>query len=230
MELWTAFILGLAGSAHCAGMCGPLALALPRTPGASAGTHLLGRMAYNLGRVGTYGLLGMVFGWVGRTLTLAGVQRWVSITLGVALLAGLALSGSRRLRLPNVLALAPVRTLFGRLLRQPGVGALTLLGGLNGLLPCGLVYVACAGAAVAGGVAAGLGYMLVFGLGTVPMMLGLTLAGAAVPVALRLKLQKVIPVCLGLVAVLLIVRGLGLGIPYLSPDLRGSPAGASCCH
>lgn len=227
MELWTAFLLGLAGSAHCAGMCGPLALALPRGTVAGWWGHAAGRLAYNLGRVVTYGALGWVFGWVGRSLALAGVQRWVSIGLGGALLAGVFLSGRAGLRWPNVMALPVVRRWFGRLWRSPGVGAFILLGGLNGLLPCGLVYAACAGAAVSGGGLAGVEYMMVFGLGTVPMMLGLALAGGAVQVPLRARLQKAIPVCLGLMGVLLIVRGLGLGIPYLSPDLSGP---APCCH
>ncbi len=226
MELWTAFVLGLAGSAHCAGMCGPLALALPRGAGAGWWPHLTGRLAYNLGRVGTYGLLGLVFGWLGRSLAMVGVQRWVSIGLGAAFLVGAVLSRGPRLPWPNLMAWPAVRRLFGRLLRTPGVAALTLLGGLNGLLPCGLVYAAGAGAALSGGVLAGVEYMAVFGLGTVPMMLGLALAGGVLQMPLRARLQKAIPVCLGLMGVWLIVRGLGLGIPYLSPDLRQP----SCCH
>lgn len=221
-------MLGLAGSVHCAGMCGPLALALPRGAGAGWGGHVAGRLAYNLGRVTTYGVLGLVFGWVGRSLALVGVQRWVSIGLGVALLLGVFLNGrAAGLRVPNPLALPAVRRLFGRLLQAPGMGALALLGGLNGLLPCGLVYAACAGAAATGEELAGVEYMVVFGLGTVPMMLGLTLAGGVVQAPLRARLQKAIPICLGLMGVLLIVRGLGLGIPYLSPDLSGR---AACCH
>lgn len=226
MELWTALMLGLAGSAHCAGMCGPLALALPRSAGAGWWPHLAGRLAYNLGRLTTYGLLGLAFGGLGRGLALAGVQRWVSIGLGVALLAGVALGGTRGWKWPNLMNWAPARRLFGRLLQRPGAGTLTLLGGLNGLLPCGLVYAACAGAAVSGSGPAGAVYLLVFGLGTVPMMLGLALAGGALQVPLRARLQRVIPVALGVMGGWLIVRGLGLGIPYLSPDLSG----AACCH
>ncbi len=230
MELWTAFLLGLAGSAHCAGMCGPLALALPRPAGVSTAELVAGRLAYNLGRLTTYGLLGVAFGLLGRTLALARVQRGVSIGLGVTLLVGLLLARSPHVRVPNVMALAPVRALFGRLWRTPGVGAMTVLGGLNGLLPCGLVYVAGAGAALAGSVAGSVEYMVVFGLGTVPMMLALALAGGAAPLTLRRRLQKAVPLCLGLVGVLLIVRGLGLGIPYLSPAVGSAGAPPACCH
>jgi sulfite exporter TauE/SafE len=109
------------------------------------------------------------------------------------------------------------------------MGSLFLLGGLNGLLPCGLVYVACAAAAATGGVLGGLEFMLLFGLGTAPMMLGLSLAGGMLHTALRVRLQKLIPVCIGIVAVLLVLRGLSLGIPYVSPDLSGNGGGPACC-
>lgn len=230
MELWTAFILGLAGSAHCAGMCGPLALALPRAAGPGPSLHVAGRVAYNLGRVATYALLGLVFGLVGRSLALAGVQRWVSIALGVTMLAGLLASRTWALHLPGLMSLGPFRALFGRLLRSRSVVALGLLGTLNGLLPCGLVYVACAAAAATGEVLRAVGYMAVFGLGTVPMMLAIALAGTAVQGPLRQKLQRAVPVGLALVAVLLILRGLGLGIPYVSPDLTSADGTPLQCH
>jgi uncharacterized protein len=227
MDCWTAFILGLVGSLHCAGMCGPLALALP-SAGNGTSTYVLGRVAYNLGRIVTYCALGLVFGLVGATLWLAGMQRWVSIALGVALLAGLVTS--RRL-----VAWNPVTSLVERLkgpmsvlLRCRSLASLAALGLLNGLLPCGLVYAACAGATATGGVLAGAQYMAAFGVGTVPMMLGLSLSGKLVPVSLRLRLRKAIPVCLFLLGTLLILRGMSLGLPYLSPDLSGGSAG--CCH
>jgi hypothetical protein len=228
MELWTAFMLGLAGSAHCAGMCGPLVLALP-TGGQRGVTLVPGRVLYNAGRVTTYCLLGVVFGLIGRSLSLAGVQRWVSIGLGIAILLGLGVSRTRALAMQFALPVTWLKKALGHLLRQPGLGSLYVLGVLNGLLPCGLVYIACVGAAATGGLFSGVEYMLVFGLGTVPMMLALGLAGQALPVTFRLRLQKLIPVCLAVVAVLLIVRGLSLGIPYLSPNLTDSQPGA-CCH
>jgi sulfite exporter TauE/SafE len=228
MELWTAFMLGLAGSAHCAGMCGPLALALPT--GGRRGLALVpGRVLYNLGRVTTYCLLGVVFGLIGRSLALAGVQRWVSIGLGVAILLGLCVAKARALMMQFAVPATWLKTALGHLLRQQTLASQYVLGVLNGLLPCGLVYIACVGAAATGGLVSGVQYMLVFGLGTVPMMLALGLAGQALPVGLRLRLQKFIPIALAVVAVLLILRGLSLGIPLLSPDLAGKPTGA-CCH
>ena len=229
MELWTAFLLGLVGSLHCAGMCGPLALALPPA-GNSGSTYLLGRVAYNFGRVITYCALGLVFGLIGKSLTLVGIQRWASIAVGVMLLVGLFASRKLILGRPFVAVVAWLKNRMGVLLQQRSSRSLLVRGLLNGLLPCGLVYVACAGAAATGGLVSGVLFMAAFGVGTVPMMLALSFSGKLVPVPLRLKLLKVVPVAVGLLAVLLILRGLSLGIPYLSPDLSAAGGAACCCH
>ena len=150
------------------------------------------------------------------------------VLLGVALL--LCLFASRRLSLsrPVTFAVNQLKSRMSVLLRRRSFAALAVLGLLNGLLPCGLVYVACAGAAATGGTMAGASYMTAFGIGTVPMMLANSLSGKLVPPSLRLKLVKTIPVCVFLLGTLLILRGMSLGIPYLSPDMSGT--GASCCH
>jgi sulfite exporter TauE/SafE len=226
MEWPAAFLLGLFGGLHCAGMCGPLALALPATRGGRL-RFAFGRLAYNTGRILTYTLVGAVVGLVGKTVVLVGVQRWVSIGLGVGLLGGWLMS-------QRLAPAAAVAALVGRLkramsalLRGRSIAALGLLGMLNGLLPCGLVYVAAAGAATTSGPLAGAAFMVAFGLGTLPTMLGISLTGRLVPVALRTKFQRAVPVVVVLVAGLLILRGLALGIPYLSPEVVG---GAPCCH
>ena len=227
MALWTAFLLGLVGSLHCAGMCGPLALALPPA-GNTRSTYLLGRLAYNLGRIITYCVMGLVFGLIGKSLTLVGIQRWASIALGVALLVGLLASRKLILGRPFLAVVAWLKHRMGALLRQRSFPSLLLLGLLNGLLPCGLVYVACAGAAVTDGLVGGVLYLAAFGVGTLPMMLALSLSGRLVPVPLRLKMAKAVPVAVGLIAALLILRGLSLGIPYLSPNLSAA-GNVSCC-
>jgi sulfite exporter TauE/SafE len=229
MQPWTALLIGLAGSLHCAGMCGPLVLAMPASSG-RFGAHLSGKLAYNAGRIVTYGILGLVFGLFGQLIGLAGFQRWVSIAAGIAILLSLL---AWPMRNATVLIARPVGVLklgMGRLLRQHSAIAQFSFGALNGLLPCGLVYVACAAAAATASVSAGLQYMMLFGLGTVPMMLGLGLVGQGLNFKLQLRLRKLVPVSLTVMATLLILRGLGLGIPYLSPQLDSSaPAEASCC-
>ena len=227
LDCWTAFLLGLVGSLHCAGMCGPLALALPPAGNSTLG-YVLGRVAYNAGRIVTYCALGIVFGLAAGPFLLAGLQRWVSIALGVALLLGLFASRRLALARPVTSVVNELRTSMSVLLRQRSLAGLAVLGLLNGLLPCGLVYVACAGAAATGGILEGASYMAAFGVGYVPMMLAISLSGNLVPTSLRLKLVKTIPVCVFLLASLLILRGMSLGIPYLSPDM--SAGSASCCH
>jgi sulfite exporter TauE/SafE len=229
MILWTALLLGLVGSLHCAGMCGPLVLALPATGGSRA-TFILGRVAYNLGRLFTYCLLGAAFGFVGRTLALAGLQRWVSVGAGSAMLIGLLLSSRFAIGSPLARGVTWVKSGLGALLRRRSLPSILALGAMNGLLPCGLVYAACAGAVATGGFLSGAAYMAAFGFGTVPMMLGLGLIGQRLQLILRFKLQRLTPACLGLVAVLLILRGMSLGIPYVSPDLLDERATCHHCH
>jgi len=222
-----ALILGLAGSLHCAGMCGPLALALPAGAGSSSG-FLAGRLAYNGGRIMTYCALGLMFGLVGHSLVLAGVQRWTSIGLGLLLMAGLFSSRQLAIWKPVTGLVARLKMGMSALIRRNSIRSLLLLGLLNGLLPCGLVYVACAGATATGGALQGVLYMAAFGVGTVPMILGIGVSGRVLPVTLRLQLRKAVPASVFLLAALLILRGLSLGIPYVSPGLSGP--NPSCCQ
>jgi hypothetical protein len=225
MDFGIALALGLVGSLHCAAMCGPLQLAVPAPPG-GPGRFIAGRVIYQLGRITTYCLLGVAAGWVGRSLWLAGLQRWLSMALGVAILLGFFLSRKMALSAPVVRMVAWLKTAMAAQLRQRGFRSLALLGMLNGLLPCGLVYVALAGAVARGTLLNGVIYMAWFGLGTTPTMLGIGLSGKMLPLAFRLRLRAAIPVGVGLVAGLLILRGMALGIPYLSPALQ---PGETCC-
>jgi sulfite exporter TauE/SafE len=225
--VWTAALLGLVGSLHCAGMCGPLALALPAS---SSGPmrYLAGRLAYNGGRILTYCLLGILFGLLGKTLWITGLQQRASIALGIVLLLGLVFSGRLAALQPMSGWVTRLKGAMARYLRTRSLGGFAVLGLLNGLLPCGLVYVACAGAAATGGLLEGTAYMAVFGFGTVPMMLTISLSGRLLQGALRRSLARAVPVSVGLLAAVLILRGMGLGIPYLSPDLSGTNDPACC--
>ncbi len=229
METWTAFLLGFVGSVHCAGMCGPLALALPHW-GRGQGSFLAGRLLYNLGRLFTYGILGAIFGLVGQGATLVGLQRWVSLTLGALILMGLVISPRLAHQVPIARGVNWLKQRLGGLLQSRGLPALFGVGLLNGLLPCGLVYVAAAAAVATGDVLSGVRYMLVFGLGTVPMLLIISLLGAKLRFSFRLRMQRLIPASLALVGVLLMLRGMALGIPYVSPKLPSEPTGSISCH
>jgi len=229
MELWPAFVFGFLGSAHCAAMCGPLALALPVTDGARVGL-IISRLLYNLGRIITYGLLGAVFGLLGRGFAVAGFQRWVSIGVGAALLISLVATKNFGLGAATSGAIGWLKNSLGALLRRRTFGALLTIGVLNGFLPCGLVYWACATAITIGDVTASVAYMIAFGLGTLPVMFAISLLGQKLQLQFRLKLQKLVPFSLALVGVLLLLRGLGLDIPYLSPAIADGPRVGGCCH
>lgn len=123
-----------------------------------------------------------------------------------------------------------MKATLGRLFQRRAMPAMFGIGLLNGLLPCGLVYVACAGAIVGGTIVSGVEYMIAFGLGTLPMMLGISLLGTKLQFAMRLKVQRLIPVSMAIVGVLLLLRGMALGIPYVSPKLPAQPGAAQCCH
>ncbi|MBF9141610.1 sulfite exporter TauE/SafE family protein [Hymenobacter properus] len=220
--LLAGFLFGLLGSFHCVGMCGAIALALPGQR-SGFGQLLTGRLLYNLGRVSTYAALGAGAGLVGESLRLAGVQQGLSIASGVLILLLVAVPERHTGRLAAALGLARpltwVKTTLAGLFQHNSWPALYATGLLNGLLPCGLVYLALAGALSAPGVTGAAAYMACFGLGTLPLMLGLALSGQLVPLEWRGRLRRVVPYAASGLAVLFIVRGLGLGIPYLSPQL-----------
>jgi sulfite exporter TauE/SafE len=226
MELWTAFLLGLVGSVHCAGMCGPLALALP-VVGSRGWGFVWGRIIYNAGRVGAYITLGMVFGLAGKGLALSGFQRWLSISAGVLMLAGLIL-GTGKFKMPVVRWVGFLKSRFGSLLKKRTYLSLLALGAINGFLPCGLVYLAATAGLASGDFWMSTGYMAAFGLGTWPVMLGMGLLGKRFQ--LRFRFQRLIPLSVVIVAMLLIVRGLSLGIPYLSPNISGGAVQSASCH
>lgn len=231
--LWSAFILGLFGSLHCLGMCGPIALALPldRSSQWKAGS---GALVYNLGRTLTYALMGLVFGQIGQALSLIGLQRWVSILAGTVLLLGVILHYV--LQRPG-LSLPGLQRIVGRVksglaqrLGRTSYRSLLSIGLLNGLLPCGLVYFTLIGAIGMGAALQGAAYMALFGLGTVPLMLATNLLGHRIGQRWRSRLTQAIPYVLALFGVLFILRGMALGIPFISPDFDGTEAVRSCCH
>ncbi len=229
MNLVAAFFLGLAGSLHCAAMCGPLLLAVNAAGGQKPG-GILYNFTCHTGRLVTYSLLGAVSGLIGAAIVFAGLQRWLSIAAGSLILLGAL--GSLRARWSGIpgKVVSAVKTRFGRSLGNRTLGSAALLGGLNGLLPCGLVYIACAAAAASGGVSAGIATMLAFGLGTAPTLLTIGLAGKLVRWGNPLRLRRVVLAGVTLAGVLLIVRGLSLGIPYLSPHFTDGAGPACNCH
>src|SRR5665811_1322766 len=196
MFLWTAFIVGLVGSAHCAGMCGPIALALP-LKSENWFTRVSGGLIYNIGRIITYILLGAIFGLLGKGLQMAGFQLWASVVIGIMMIAFVAvpLIFKKMPSLNNVFESYSARLLgvFRNLFRKGGTLSLFGIGLLNGILPCGLVYVAVAGAINTGDVVSAMIYMALFGAGTIPVMLAVSLAGTMISLKFRVFVNRLSP-------------------------------------
>jgi len=225
--LSAAFILGLFGSLHCVGMCGPLALMLPihHLSNLKRFTALL---LYQLGRLITYSLLGLLFGFAGRRIYIAGFQQWFSIGMGILIVVILIayyvyhknIQPPFISRLNNRVQKFIIVILQSRKTRF----SFLLLGMANGLLPCGMVYVAIAGALTTSAITNGVLFMAMFGAGTIPAMMMVSYLGAAPGTQLRLSFRKMIPIGIMVMAVLLILRGMNLGIPFVSPVLENKPA------
>ena len=221
--IWSAFVIGLAGSLHCLGMCGPIVLVLPGAP-RERWRYVLGRILYNLGRAITYALMGAVIGLIGQSIALAGYQQWLGIIAGSLMVLSVLLPGRffRRLFPARHYDRASgfVKKHLGRLLGSGSTSSLFSIGILNGFLPCGLVYMALAGALSMGSPHGAALYMALFGLGTFPLMFAAAYAGGMITGEMRRKISRLIPVGIVVLGLLFILRGLSLGIPFISPDME----------
>lgn len=213
-------ILGFVTSFHCVGMCGPIAIALP-LQGASKAQKLLGGVLYNLGRTTTYVVFGFILGLFGQGLVALGFQRWVSIVAGVLMLItaftpSLIKSNFNPDGTFNKL-LDKVKSALKRLFSVRSFSSLYLIGLLNGLLPCGPLYMAFIISTGTGNALTAAIFMMMFGLGTLPLLLSVTILGNFISVPIRNRINSFLPILIGIIGILFILRGLNLGIPYLSP-------------
>jgi uncharacterized protein len=222
-EILAAFLVGLVGSLHCIGMCGPIAIALP-VPDSSNLSFFTGRILYNLGRVVTYSFLGAVLGLIGSKIALAGAQQFVSIILGIIIIITVLLPQKHKnyfAQHPATRKLAhPLKSNIGVLFKKGTFSAMFLIGILNGFLPCGLVYIALAGAIASGDAISGAAVMILFGLGTVPAMFAASVFGKFINIGIRTKIRKAVPVLAIILGVIFILRGMNLGIKYISPKIN----------
>ncbi|MES2748321.1 MAG: sulfite exporter TauE/SafE family protein [Bacteroidota bacterium] len=222
--LFTALLFGLVSSLHCLGMCGPIAMMLPvdRNNQAKKVSQII---TYHLGRLFSYATIGLVFGLVGKGFFMAGIQQQVSITIGVliilVILIPTRLFSKYNFSQPVFKLLAKIKTALGSQFKNKSYRSLFTIGVLNGFLPCGMVYVALFGAIAMQSVGYGVLYMLLFGLGTIPLMSMVVIFTSIMNVAVRNKIQKAIPYVGVAIGMLFILRGLGLGIPYISPSTLG---------
>jgi sulfite exporter TauE/SafE len=229
----TGFVMGAVGSFHCIGMCGPLALSLPVSHRSDWG-RVIGGLIYNSGRILTYSILGLLLGFAGQYLVVAKYQNILSISLGVIIFIYLFIP-KKVTASSTIVAIAnkpfiKLRAVLGKLFTSKKYSSLFAIGILNGLLPCGMIYLAVTSSFLTGSAMTGSLFMFSFGLGTFPIMLSVVFFGSFFGQQLRMKIRKAVPVFLFVMAVLLVMRGLNLGIPYISPYVSDHSVDAMSCH
>lgn len=220
--LWTGFLFGFFGSLHCLGMCAPLLWAMPNQK-SKRSVWWRNKLAYNFGRASTYAFLGLLVGLIGESVAFAGFQQYLSVATGVLMLLFLIFSNGR---IPQSFHFKPIAQLMlkvksslSRLIQGNTFRSNLVMGFYNGLLPCGLVYMALLASLSMSSLGGSALYMVVFGLGTFPMMIMAAYFGNSLKQWNQRVFTHWVPRFIFLVALLLITRGLNLGIPYLSPKL-----------
>jgi len=218
--LLSALALGLLGSFHCVGMCGPIAFMLPvdRTNSVKKISQIA---IYHFGRLLSYSIIGLIFGLVGKGLYIFGIQQQLSIVIGLLMILVVLIPyqtfNKYNFSKPIYKIISKVKSALGKELQKKTPDTFLTIGFLNGFLPCGLVYMAVFAAIASGNALQGSLYMLVFGLGTIPLMTTTIYFSQFLKGNVKQRIQKAIPVFVVLIGILFIIRGLGLGIPYLSP-------------
>jgi uncharacterized protein len=232
MEPLAGFALGMAGSMHCIGMCGPIALALPTGNANSKASFVLGRVLYNTGRIVTYACAGALIGTGSGIGSMQGYGRALSILAGVAMIvvAAMQIIWHRQILPTSWMArlTRPVQRWMLPLMQRKSSLGMILVGMANGLLPCGLVVAALVGATGTGSALQGALFMAAFGVGTLPAMLAASLWAGFLTASMRARLRLVVPIIGILLGGTIVVRGLGLGIPMISPA-PPTPATNGCC-
>jgi len=214
-----AIVFGLLTGFHCAGMCGPIAVSLPLKNNGWA-QRSLGSIIYNLGRIVTYSLMGAVFGLLGRGFKFAGFQQWLSISIGAIMILSVLfplLFKSFASKSPAFFWVDKIKNRLGLLFGKKTNFSLFSIGLLNGLLPCGPVYVAIGLSLASASIFTGALYMAIFGLGTIPVMLSLSLMGNYFARTVRKKIRQFVPVFIIILGIWFVLKGLGLGIHFISP-------------
>ena len=219
--LYTAIIFGLISSLHCIGMCGPIAMMLP-VDHKNSSKKAFQILIYHMGRLTSYGVLGLAFGLLGRGFYMAGIQQQLSIAVGIGMIV-LAVVPEKILAnynfsKPVYRLITRIKSSLGAQFKRKTPDAFFTIGLFNGLLPCGLVYAALFGAIAMQNVTLGIAYMILYGLGTIPMMSAVVYVSSLLSMPFRNQLQRAVPIVTVVIGVLFVLRGMGLDIPYISPS------------
>lgn len=218
--LWSAFILGLLGSFHCVGMCGPIAFMLP-VDRENSTKKIFQIFTYHFGRILAYSIIGLFFGLIGKSLYIFGLQQQLSIGIGILMIVVVLMPtrifNKYNFSKPIYKLIARVKRALGQAFKKKTADTFLTIGFLNGFLPCGLVYMAVFASLAMESTLKGSLYMTLFGMGTIPLMTSAIYLGKFLNTKVKQRIQKAIPVFVIAIGILFILRGMGLGIPYISP-------------
>lgn len=215
---FSAFLIGLAGSVHCVGMCGPLALAIPGASKDKGFTFFLRTIAYQISRISGYGVLGLIVGFFSQGMQFTGVQPYFSLLSGILLLF-LGFFGI----IPEVNAFSKypiiqhfqvkINRIIGTVMTNEHFSTPFVLGFLNAMLPCGMIYIALGTGLSSGNMSEAALYLISFGLGTLPLMFMVSLSGQLLSLQMRRSWQKTIPIIFMISGIILIYKGMNIALP-----------------
>ena len=223
--LTSALILGVISNLHCIGMCGPISMAIPFDRSSKL-YLIIGIIQYNFGRILIYSIFGVIVGFIGLGIQFVGILQSLSIIAGF----GIVLYAWRKILFTGAF-FDQFRITFiqrftsrnmGKIIKSQSHFKFFLFGTLNGLLPCGMVYTALITSIIAGSPFNSGLTMLFFGIGTMPGMILITYFANQITNRFRGKINKVLPYLVTLIGLIIILRGLNLDIPYLSPKISFS--------
>lgn len=215
---FSAFLIGLAGSVHCVGMCGPLALAIPGASKDKGFTFFLRTIAYQISRISGYGVLGLIVGFFSQGMQITGIQPYFSLLSGIILLF-LGFFGI----IPEVNAFSKypiiqhfqvkINRIIGTVMTNEHFSTPFVLGFLNAMLPCGMIYIALGTGLSSGNMSEAALYLISFGLGTLPLMFMMSLSGQFLSLQMRRSWQKTIPIIFMISGIILIYKGMNIDLP-----------------
>lgn len=218
--VFIAFSLGLVTNLHCIGMCGPIAMALPLNRKSKL-TVTGGVISYSLGRSFGYTSMGIVVGIIGLSASLLGILQGLSILSGILIILlvwGTYYKGKGKSTwFHRIVMRAMSRFLKGKPAKTP---QLIGIGFINAFLPCGMVYVALVSALNTGSIQNAMTYMFFFGLGTLPIFIFLGVLKDFFAKQFFFNRKVVLASLISIVGLFMILRGLNLGIPLISPKIE----------
>lgn len=222
MELTAFFFVGILGGLHCIGMCGPIVLAIP----VAEKSDILKKIFYNGGRIITYSVMGLGAGYIGSRFFAAGFQQYASIIFGAALIIYVLIPSPLKAKAGQSKTASffynPLKKGIGKLFKNRNISSYLLIGILNGFLPCGFVYMALTSSIMTGTPLKGAAGMALFGLGTTPVLFFFSIVSRYINISLRNRIKKFIPALLIILGIIFILRGMNLGIKYVSPKISGN--------